>query len=229
MKSLTSRYRAGLVFSSKDLPKDKLRTPKQAYVPKPQPAITLKSLKSAESIKEDDDPMVSRFITVLLHKNETRFMNGMYWYRVPESLQAAYQELNKKRSEHIRNVFEFAWSSYKELAWGHDEIMPVSGFGNKQWCDVGMTLVDGLDTLYLMGFMEDVQRAHDWIQSSFKFNRNCDVSVFEMNIRLVGGFLSMYGLTKDSLYLNKAVEVADALLVAFQPNVYPYVRDEAGI
>ena len=107
-------------------------------------------------------------------------------------------------------------TSYKELAWGKDEISPLTGFSNKQWCDIGMTLIDGMDTLYLMGFHEDVKQAREWVKTKFRFKPDCPLSVFELNIRMVGGFLSMYDLTKDKLYLQKAVEVADILLIAFK-------------
>lgn len=53
--------------------------------------------------------------------------------------------------------------SYKELAWGYDEMGPRTGFGNKNWGHIGMTLIDGLDTLYLMGFKEDVKKVRDWV------------------------------------------------------------------
>jgi mannosyl-oligosaccharide alpha-1,2-mannosidase len=41
------------------------------------------------------------------------------------------------------------------------------------------------------------------------------VSAFEINIRFIGGFLSMYSLTKDQMFLDKAVMVANALLPIF--------------
>lgn len=46
--------------------------------------------------------------------------------------------------------------------------------------------------------------------------QNAELSVFETNIRFVGGFLTMYALTGDSLYKEKAQLVADKLLPAFE-------------
>jgi mannosyl-oligosaccharide alpha-1,2-mannosidase len=49
------------------------------------------------------------------------------------------------------------------------------------------------------------------------------VSAFEMNIRFIGGFLSLHSLTGEKLFLNKAIEVADALLPVFNtPTGLPY-------
>jgi mannosyl-oligosaccharide alpha-1,2-mannosidase len=42
-----------------------------------------------------------------------------------------------------------------------------------------------------------------------------NASVFETNIRFVGGFLSVFAMTSDELFKNKAKYVADKLLPAF--------------
>ena len=50
-----------------------------------------------------------------------------------------------------------------------------------------------------------------------------DVSVFETNIRYVGGLLSAYALTGDKLFLDKASHVADKLMPAFKsPTGIPF-------
>lgn len=47
--------------------------------------------------------------------------------------------------------------------------------------------------------------------------------MFETNIRFVGGLLSLYALTGDTLFRDKAAYVADKLLPAFQtPTGIPY-------
>ena len=50
-----------------------------------------------------------------------------------------------------------------------------------------------------------------------------DISVFETNIRYVGGLLTLYAFTGDDLFRSKAVHVADKLLPAFKtPTGIPY-------
>jgi len=50
-----------------------------------------------------------------------------------------------------------------------------------------------------------------------------DVSVFETNIRFIGGFLTCYAMTGDPLFREKAEYVANKLLPAFQtPTGIPY-------
>lgn len=49
------------------------------------------------------------------------------------------------------------------------------------------------------------------------------MSVFETNIRYVGGLLSLYALTGDDMFKEKAVHVANKLLPAFDsPTGIPY-------
>ena len=50
-------------------------------------------------------------------------------------------------------------SSYKQFAWGHDEVRPIRGGWKDMWGGVGLTLIDGLDTAWLMGFRKEVEAA----------------------------------------------------------------------
>ncbi|KAG8011465.1 Mannosyl-oligosaccharide 1 [Nibea albiflora] len=59
----------------------------------------------------------------------------------------------------------------------------------------GATIVDALDTLYIMEMFEEFDAATDWVEKNLDFNVNAEVSVFEVNIRFVGGLLSAYYLS----------------------------------
>ncbi|XP_037040353.1 mannosyl-oligosaccharide alpha-1,2-mannosidase IA-like [Bradysia coprophila] len=127
----------------------------------------------------------------------------------------------QERRNKIREMTLHAWRNYETYAWGKNELRPVSRlpnrgsvFGNSE---IGATIVDSLDTLYIMGLNEEYQKGRDWIEKNFSFgNVNGDLSVFETNIRFVGGLLSMYAFTGDELFKTKAQEVADKLLPAFE-------------
>uniref|UniRef100_A0A1I8BQI8 alpha-1,2-Mannosidase n=1 Tax=Meloidogyne hapla TaxID=6305 RepID=A0A1I8BQI8_MELHA len=67
-----------------------------------------------------------------------------------------------------------------------------------------------------MGLEKEFEKAKQWIDKSFDIlTASGDLSVFEINIRYVGGFLSAYALTKEKLFLSKAIQIADLLLPAF--------------
>ena len=53
---------------------------------------------------------------------------------------------------------QHAWDSYREYAWGSDELLPISKKGSNRWGGYGVTLVDSLDTLFLMGLGEEFEQ-----------------------------------------------------------------------
>lgn len=44
-----------------------------------------------------------------------------------------------------------AWQGYRQHAWGMDELCPVSKEGRNSFSGLGATIIDALDTLYIMG------------------------------------------------------------------------------
>ncbi|XP_034135867.1 mannosyl-oligosaccharide alpha-1,2-mannosidase IA isoform X1 [Drosophila guanche] len=142
-----------------------------------------------------------------------------------------------ERRAHVKQMMEHAWRNYKLYAWGKNELRPLSQrphsgsiFGSY---DLGATIVDGLDTLYIMGLENEYREGRDWIERKFTLdNISAELSVFETNIRFVGGMLTLYAFTGDPLYKEKAQHVADKLLPAFQtPTGIPYalVNTKSGV
>ena len=60
----------------------------------------------------------------------------------------------------------------------------------------------------VMNLREEFQEAHEWVRHSLTFDIDQDVSMFETTIRVLGSLLSTYHLTRDRLYLDKAVDLA---------------------
>ncbi|KAL1377260.1 hypothetical protein pipiens_016385 [Culex pipiens pipiens] len=131
-------------------------------------------------------------------------------------------------SSMARIMMIHAWDNYKLYAWGKNELKPITKRGHSGSIfgayDLGATIVDGLDTLYLMGLHKEFDEGRDWVERKFSLDSvSNDLSVFETNIRFVGGFLTCYAFTGDRLFLEKAKYVADKLLPAFQtPTGIPY-------
>ncbi|XP_050669737.1 mannosyl-oligosaccharide alpha-1,2-mannosidase IA-like isoform X2 [Leptidea sinapis] len=134
----------------------------------------------------------------------------------------------RKKRETVKEMMRHAWNNYKLYAWGKNELKPMSKRGHLTSVfgggELGATIVDGMDTLYVMGLMDEFREGREWIQQSFRIRDvDSELSVFETTIRFVGGLLSCYALTGDSMFRDKAVEVADALLPAFEtPTGIPY-------
>ena len=118
--------------------------------------------------------------------------------RIPQS-----SEHNSKQKA-VVDAFKHAWKGYKAYAWGRDELRPVSQ-GYSTWFDIGLTIVDSLDTMWIMDLKQEFSEAQDWIKNSLHFDKNRYVNLFEVTIRVLGSLLSTYHLTGDKEFLNKAV------------------------
>lgn len=124
--------------------------------------------------------------------------------------------LDAVRREKVKEAMLHAWTSYEKYAWGQDELQPQTKNGVNSFGGLGATMIDSLDTLYIMGLDEQFQRAREWVATSLDFNKDYDASVFETTIRVVGGLLSAYDLSNDKIFLEKARDIADRLLPAWE-------------
>ena len=95
---------------------------------------------------------------------------------------------------------------------------------------MGLTIVDSLDTMFLMGLHSELEVGEKWLQDHLFFNNNNHhVNLFECTIRVLGSLLSMHHFTRKSLYLERAEDLADRLLSAFtSPSAIPYATVELG-
>ncbi|CAL5015022.1 unnamed protein product [Urochloa decumbens] len=133
--------------------------------------------------------------------------------------------VNNERREKVKEAMQHAWNSYVKYAWGMDELQPQSKNGINSFGGLGATLVDSLDTLYIMGLKDEFQKARDWVVESLDFDKDYDASVFETTIRVVGGLLSAYDLSGDKVFLDKAKDITDRLLPAWDTTSgIPYNR-----
>ena len=54
-------------------------------------------------------------------------------------------------------------------------------------------------------YLSEFEEARIWVANDLVFDKNVDVNLFESTIRILGGLLSTYHLSGDSLFLEKAV------------------------
>jgi mannosyl-oligosaccharide alpha-1,2-mannosidase len=125
----------------------------------------------------------------------------------------------------IKAAAEHTWRGYRENAWGHDEIKPVSGKSGDPFNGWGATLVDGLDTLWIMGMTAEFEEAVKFVETiDFTTSPRSDIPLFETTIRYLGGLIAAYEVS-DAKYralLDKAVELGEILYSAFDtPNRMP--------
>ena len=66
-----------------------------------------------------------------------------------------------------------AWNNYKLYAWGKNELAPLTkqpySHGVFQNHSFGATIVDALDTLYVMGLKKEFEEGRNWVAQNFSF------------------------------------------------------------
>nr|CAD2206147.1 unnamed protein product [Meloidogyne enterolobii] len=148
-------------------------------------------------------------------------------------------------------MFMHGYRSYMENAFPHDELMPLSCKGRQRGVtpsrgdvddalgNFSLTLVDTLDTLVVLGEFDEFESAVKLAIEQISFDSDLTVSVFETNIRMVGGLISAHLMSllvkqrkdrqrmewySDQL-LKMATDLADRLLPAFNSTSgVPYSR-----
>lgn len=193
---------------------------------------------------------------------EALSIEPVYWSKLPENFPVPLQSMMKlpagkskpiKKIQHgfkaettetkaarnakldtIRDVFKRSWKGYRELAWEHDELKPVSGEFKDPFAGWRATLVDALDTLWIMGLKEEFADAVKAVSTiDFTTTSRADIPLFETTIRYLGGLLAAYDVSgkQYKILLDKAVELAEVLYSAFDtpnrmPETYYYWRSQ---
>ncbi|XP_039746074.1 ER degradation-enhancing alpha-mannosidase-like protein 2 [Pararge aegeria] len=132
-----------------------------------------------------------------------------------------------KLREEVREMFQHAYDSYLRYAYPYDELRPLSCDGMDTWGSYSLTLIDALDMLVIMGNYTEFNRVVDIVLEKQNFDTDINVSVFETNIRIIGGLLSAHLLSYKSgmklepgwpcngPLLRLAEDVAQRLIAAF--------------
>ncbi|QQP56563.1 alpha-1_2-Mannosidase, partial [Caligus rogercresseyi] len=58
------------------------------------------------------------------------------------------------RQSSVVDAFKHAWKGYRTYAWGQDHLKPIS-MGTMNWFGLGLTIIDGLDTMVLMNLQDE--------------------------------------------------------------------------
>src|SRR5207248_7621675 len=132
---------------------------------------------------------------------------------------------NVEMAKRVREEFLHAWGGYRQYAWGHDELKPLTKSYHDWYREsLFMTPVDALDTLIIMGLDQQANEARELIATKLSFDKDIFVKNFEITIRMLGGLLSSYQLTGDKRLLALAQDLGDRLLPTFNsPTGMPYI------
>jgi hypothetical protein len=124
----------------------------------------------------------------------------------------------------VKAEFIRAWDAYRTYAWGHDVLKPVTK-GYSDWYKESLHIspIDAYSTMRVMGLDSDATQVERYVLDSVNFDKDLFVKTFEVNIRILGGLLSMYQWTNNPQLLAKAKDFGNRELKAFNsPTGLPY-------
>ncbi|KAI2651491.1 ER degradation-enhancing alpha-mannosidase 3 isoform X1 [Labeo rohita] len=170
--------------------------------------------------------------------------------------QAMTAEEKSKIRDQILEMFDHAYNSYMDYAYPADELMPLSCRGRVRGLEpnrgdiddslgkFSLTLIDTLDTLVLLNKLDEFEEAVKKTVRDVRLDNDIVVSVFETNIRVLGGLLGAHVMAdvlkqrgekmqwyRDEL-LHMAKELGYRLLPAFNTTSglpYPRVNLRYGV
>ncbi|XP_011879222.1 PREDICTED: ER degradation-enhancing alpha-mannosidase-like protein 3 [Vollenhovia emeryi] len=126
------------------------------------------------------------------------------------------KEERETLKEEARDMFYHAYNAYMDNAYPADELMPLSCKGRYRGSEpnrgdidftlgnFSLTLVDTLDTLVVLGDLEEFENAVKLVARDVSFDTDVIVSLFETNIRMLGGLLSGHILAE---YLQQRADI----------------------
>ncbi|XP_041064068.1 ER degradation-enhancing alpha-mannosidase-like protein 3 isoform X2 [Carcharodon carcharias] len=169
---------------------------------------------------------------------------------------AMEKEEKRQLRDQVLEMFDHAYQNYMEHAYPADELMPLTCRGRVRGLEpsrgdvddalgkFSLTLVDTLDTLALLNQIEEFEVAVKKVINDVHLDNDIVVSVFETNIRVLGGLLgghTMALILKDQgeqmqwyndELLDMAKELGYRLLPAFNTTSglpYPRVNLKYGL
>ncbi|KAI0165396.1 glycoside hydrolase family 47 protein [Hypoxylon sp. FL1284] len=190
------------------------------------------------------------------HKPKTQTTTTIHWKKVPEhfpvpkdeiiplptgkpkSIPAVQHEFGRESAEvkekrldrlsKVKAEMVRSWNGYMTYAKGHDELSPVSKKFRDPFCGWAATLVDALDTLWIMGMKKEFEEALLEVEKiDFTTSERSQIPVFETTIRYLGGLVAAYDVSGGKaggydILLEKAIDLAEILMGVFDtPNRMP--------
>lgn len=120
------------------------------------------------------------------------------------------------RAEEVKMAFRRGYGQYLRHSYPRDELRPLSNESIDNFNGWGVTVVDSIDTMFLMGLTEEYEHARSHVATTdFQTCKSGVVPFFETIIRYLGGLLSAYHLTEDQTFLSAADHIGRELLPAF--------------
>ena len=107
--------------------------------------------------------------------------------------------------EKSREMFMHGYTNYLKNAFPRDELKPLTCVGEDTFGGLQLTLIDSLDTLAVMGDIKEFERATRYVSEHLILDKDQTVSVFETNIRVLGGLLARHEVVRVLLAQDRVL------------------------
>ncbi|CAE7203380.1 unnamed protein product [Rhizoctonia solani] len=105
-----------------------------------------------------------------------------------------------ERAEAVRKAFRHAYNGYMSAAWSYDELLPNTNGSVNNFNGWGVTVVDSISTMQLMGLKSEYDGALDFVaKMDFDINNDGHAPFFETAIRYLGGLVSAHSLARSTV------------------------------
>ena len=100
--------------------------------------------------------------TIVVVPNVGRTQNQNFNRDSFEQRQAIIHDAaTKVQQQLVKDAFEHAWKGYSNV-FGQDEWQPIARKA-RTWMNVGLTIIDSLDTLWITGMHHEFWKCRDWV------------------------------------------------------------------
>ena len=110
----------------------------------------------------------------------------------------AHLRARRQLREEVRGMFTHAYDNYMAHAFPADVLEPIACKGADTWGAISLTLLDTLDTLAIMNNATEFERGVRFCVEHLSFDVDETVSLFETNIRALGGLLAAHAFASNA-------------------------------
>ena len=119
----------------------------------------------------------------------------------------------QRRAQEVKYMAKKAWDAYVKFAQTTSRKEPAKGWFGR---DQDRNVISSMSTLWVMGLKEEFEKGTLWVQQRFDALSIPDELIVSQVIGdHIGGLLSCFALTGNTLFLNKARLIAELLETAY--------------
>lgn len=133
------------------------------------------------------------------------------------------EELHYRQS-FIRNMTRNSWYAYRRFAWGKDALNSALEQANS-----GLSIISALSTLHLTGLMKEFNQGAHWLEHSLgdpKYSL-INLQAHQLVNDYIGGLLSVYALSGDPVFKEKAATIGTFLVPALNRSFTGLMLDQS--